>query len=291
MEEQEKVVQTKEERLPLLLGVIGDPIIHSKSPAMHTAALKACGIAGTYLPLHVKGEALSDAVQGIKALGFRGINVTVPHKVEVMKYLDIIDEGALHIGAVNTIVNNGGVLTGYNTDGVGYIRSLKEETAPDLEGKTVLVIGAGGAARGIIYALLKEKPGQVIIANRTADKARELASEWADLGRINGCELESLGDFLPKTDILINTTSVGMYPQVTKTPIDLGFLPEGIVVSDLIYNPLRTELLRQAELKGCTIHNGLGMFIYQGAYAFEHWTGCPAPIEAMRAAVLDSMRL
>ena len=291
MKVQEKAKNAPKDELPLLLGVIGDPIIHSKSPAMHTAALKARGINGTYLPLHVKGEALRDAILGVKALGFRGINVTVPHKVEVMKYLDIIDEGALHIGAVNTIVNQGGVLTGYNTDGIGYIRSLKEEAVPDLEGKTVLVIGAGGAARGIIYALLKEKPGQVIVANRTEDKARELASEWADLGRINGCGLENLGDFLSKTDILINTTSVGMYPQVTKTPIDIGLLPEGIVVSDLIYNPLRTELLHQAELKGCTIHNGLGMFIYQGAYAFEHWTEYPAPIEAMRAAVLDSMRL
>ncbi|CAM4478260.1 MAG: shikimate dehydrogenase [Paenibacillus macerans] len=281
--------QMEKNKLPLLLGVIGDPIGHSKSPAMHEAALKACGLAGAYLPFHVKGERLKEAVQGIAALGFRGINVTVPHKLDVMKYLDRIDEGARYIGAVNTVVNDGGTLTGYNTDGIGYIRSLKEETVPDLTGKTAVVLGAGGAARGIIYALLLERPAHVIVANRTADKARELAAEWAHLGRISGCGMEEAAEYLQAADIVINTTSAGMYPHVQETPIDPALLPGGIVVSDLIYNPLKTELLRRAEMKDCTIHSGFGMFIYQGAYAFEHWTGLPAPIEAMRAAVMASM--
>ncbi|MDU4696655.1 MAG: shikimate dehydrogenase [Paenibacillus sp.] len=274
---------------PLLLGVIGDPIQHSKSPAMHTAALEACGIAGAYLPFHVKGNRLEEAIRGIRALGFRGINVTVPHKVEVMSCLDRIDEGALLIGAVNTIVNDDGVLTGYNTDGIGYIRSLKEEAAPELKGKRVLVLGSGGAARGIVYALLQEQPGLVTIANRTAEKARELAAEWTHLGSLSGCGMEELDAVLPGVDLIINTTSVGMHPHVGDCPLNARQIPEGIVVSDLIYNPLKTELLRQAEVRGCTFHSGLGMFIYQGAYAFERWTGRSAPIEAMRAAVLASM--
>lgn len=274
---------------PLLLGVIGDPIQHSKSPVMHTAALQAYGLTGAYLPFHVKGNRLEEAIRGIRALGFRGINVTVPHKVEVMNYLDHIDEGARLIGAVNTIVNDGGVLTGYNTDGIGYIRSLKEEAAPELKGKRVLVLGCGGAARGIVYALLQEAPGRVTIANRTAAKAQELAAEWSQLGNLTGCSMEELAEVLPEVDLIINTTSVGMHPHVSDCPLDMRLIPEGIVVSDLIYNPLKTELLVQAEAKGCTIHSGLGMFIYQGAYAFEHWTGLTAPVDAMRAAVLESM--
>lgn len=275
--------------LPLLLGVMGDPILHSKSPAMHMAALQATGLQGSYLPFHVKREDLGHAIQGIRALGFRGVNVTVPHKVEVMDDLDEIDEGARYIGAVNTIVNDEGRLKGYNTDGIGYIRSLKEEAVSDLSGRKVLVIGAGGAARGIIYALLLERPAQVIVANRTKESALQLAAEWAHLGNITGCGLEQMGQYISGVDTLINTTSVGMYPKIHDIPLDSDMIPEGIVVSDLIYNPLQTELLRQAQQKGCTIHNGFGMFVYQGAYAFEYWTGRPAPIEAMKSAVLASL--
>lgn len=275
----------------LLLGVIGDPILHSKSPAMHTAALQATGIPGTYVPLHVTADRLQDAIQGVRALGFRGVNVTVPHKVEVMRYVDEIDEGARYIGAVNTIVNDGGRLTGYNTDGIGYIRSLKEEAISGLNGKRVVVLGSGGAARGIIYALLQEGPAKVVVANRTANKAVELAEEWSHLGHIEGVGMDEIEDHLDGVDLLINTTSVGMYPNVEQCPIEPSRIPHGIVVSDLIYNPLKTKLLKQAELHGCVIHNGLGMFVYQGGYAFEYWTGKAAPIEAMRNAVTGSLSL
>lgn len=168
----------------LLLGVMGDPIAQSKSPIMHGAALKALGIQGAYVPLHITGDQLGDAVQAIKILGFRGVNVTIPHKVAVMEYLDKMDESAVAVGAVNTIVNDNGVLTGFNTDGIGYVRSLKAEAVPDLSGTRILVIGAGGAARGIVSALLAEKPYSVKIANRTAGKAGELA---ALLGPGQGC--------------------------------------------------------------------------------------------------------
>lgn len=275
--------------LPLLLGVMGDPIIHSKSPAMHGVALAACGIDGKYVPLHVKANQLEEAIKGIRALGFRGVNVTVPHKVEVMKYLDHLDDGARYIGAVNTIVNDEGRLIGYNTDGIGYIRSLQEEVVPDLSGKSVLVLGSGGAARGIIYALLQQKPRSVVVANRTEQKAKELATDLSHLGNIAGCSMDRVKEYIQGIDVVINTTSVGMFPNIEEMPIDPDLIPNGIIVSDLIYNPLKTELLRHAELKGCQIHNGLGMFLYQGAYAFEYWTGCSAPIDFMRKAVMDSL--
>lgn len=278
------------ERDYLLLGVMGDPIGHSKSPAMHDAAITALGLSGAYVPLHIRPEGLRDAIQAVKALGFRGVNVTIPHKVEVMEYLDVVDEGARRIGAVNTIVNDNGKLTGYNTDGIGYVRSLKDEACPKLKGKRIVVYGAGGAARGIIYALTGEEPEKISIVNRTSDKALALAEEWSSLADLRGYGEDHAREALSDADVLINTTSVGMFPRVSELPVPAEYIPEGIVVSDLIYNPLKTELLRQSELRQCTVHGGLGMFINQGAYAFEYWTGLRAPVQAMKEAVLTSFQ-
>ncbi|WP_433939001.1 shikimate dehydrogenase [Paenibacillus lautus] len=283
-------VNPMNERDYLLLGVMGDPIGHSKSPAMHDAAINALGLSGAYIPLHIRPQGLGDAILAVKALGFRGVNVTIPHKVEVMKYLDVVDEGAQRIGAVNTIVYDNGKLTGYNTDGIGYVRSLKDEACPDLKGKRIVVIGAGGAARGIIYALIGEGPEKISIVNRTSAKALALAEEWSSLADLRGYGEEQTGEALSDADVIINTTSVGMFPRVSELPIPPESIREGIVVSDLIYNPLKTELLRQGELRRCTIHGGLGMFINQGAYAFEYWTGLTAPVQAMKEAVLTSFQ-
>ncbi|MBY0216396.1 shikimate dehydrogenase [Paenibacillus illinoisensis] len=276
--------------LPVLLGVFGDPIAHSKSPAMHNAALATAGVNGLYMPLHVRPEQLEAAVKGIVALGYRGVNVTIPHKEEVMKYLDVIDDSARLIGAVNTIVNDNGKLTGYNTDGIGYVRSLKEEAVPKLAGKKIAVLGAGGAARGAIYALALEKPERISILNRTAERAVALASDLRrhELGNITGSGMEEAAAVLASADIVINTTAAGMHPHIDDVPVNPELIREGAAVSDLIYNPLETRLLREARLRGCVVHGGLGMFVYQGAVAFEHWLGIPAPVETMRRAVLDS---
>lgn len=276
--------------LPVLLGVFGDPIAHSKSPAMHNAALATAGVNGLYMPLHVRPEQLEAAVKGIVALGYRGVNVTIPHKEEVMKYLDVIDDSARLIGAVNTIVNDNGKLTGYNTDGIGYVRSLKEEAVPELAGKKIAVLGAGGAARGVIYALALEKPERISILNRTAERAEALASDLRKhgLGDITGSGMEEAAAVLASADIVINTTAAGMHPHIDDVPVNPELIREGAAVSDLIYNPLETRFLREARLRGCVVHGGLGMFVYQGAVAFEHWLGIPAPVETMRLAVLDS---
>jgi len=273
----------------ILLGVMGDPIAQSKSPIMHMAALRALGIPGAYVPLHVAPDKLGDAVEAIRTLGFRGVNVTIPHKVAVMSYLDALDESARDVGAVNTIVNNSGILTGYNTDGIGYVRSLKAEAISDLSGARIMIIGAGGAARGITAALLQEAPSSITIANRTAGRAQELAEEWSSRGNITGTTLEQAERMLDGMDVIINTTSVGMYPHTEEIPIDISQCREGTIVSDLIYNPLRTRLLQESLERGCRIHGGLGMFVYQGAYALEYWTGRPAPTGIMRQTILDCL--
>ncbi|MDY7989163.1 shikimate dehydrogenase [Paenibacillus polymyxa] len=275
----------------VLLGVLGDPIKHSKSPLMHKIALQVAGIEGDFVPLHVKPDQLEDAMKGIRALHFRGVNVTIPHKVEVMKYLDEIDEGARLIGAVNTIVNDNGRLKGYNTDGIGYVRSLKEETSVELKGARIAVLGAGGAARGVIHALLEEQPESVIILNRTRDKAEQLALEWTtEAIPVRGYSNEDAKSVLATVNVLINTTSVGMSPLADELPLEPSLIPEGIIVSDLIYNPLETRLLQESrEQRGCTVHGGLGMFVYQGAVAFEYFTGVVPAVEQMRAAVLSSL--
>ncbi|WP_339313214.1 shikimate dehydrogenase [Paenibacillus sp. FSL M7-0896] len=273
----------------LLLGVMGDPIAQSKSPLMHGAALQALGLSGAYVPLHITPDKLGDAVQAIRTLGFRGVNVTIPHKVAVMEYLDRLDSSAVDVGAVNTIVNDNGILTGFNTDGIGYVRSLKTEAAPDLTGARILVIGAGGAARGIVSALLKEQPAMVLIVNRNEERARQLADSFSSRGSLTGAGMDAVPGVLGSMDIVINTTSVGMYPHMEDMPIDPAGLHEGMIVSDLIYNPLHTRLLTESLKRGCTVHGGLGMFVYQGAYALEYWTGLVAPAAIMRQTIADCL--
>ncbi|MDF2722973.1 MAG: shikimate dehydrogenase [Paenibacillus sp.] len=269
-------------------GVFGDPIKHSKSPVMHNRAFRELGLNAAYAAFHILPGQLKDAVAGIRAMQFRGVNVTIPHKLEVMEYLDAIDEAAQAIGAVNTIVNDGGTLTGYNTDGIGYVRSLKEEAGFNVAGKKVLMLGAGGASRGVTYALAKEGAAAIYIANRTVEKANELADSIRPFAPAYGMEYDGIADIRHEVELIVHNTSVGMHPNVDEVIIDTSWFHEGLTVSDLIYNPLVTRLLQEAEAKGAKTHGGLGMFIYQGAYAFEYWTGRTAPVAAMREAVLQA---
>lgn len=269
----------------VLYGVFGDPIGHSKSPLMLNRAFREAGLNAAYAAFHIQPGTLKAAVDGIRALQFRGVNVTIPHKLEVMDYMDAVDPGAEAIGAVNTIVNDNGKLTGYNTDCIGYVRSLKEETGISLKGKRICLLGAGGAARGLVYALAQEKPAAIRIMNRTVGKAEELAATVKDSILAGGYTYEDAHELVRDSDIVINTTQVGMHPEVDAMPLDPALLHEGLLVSDIVYNPLVTRLLREAEARGARIHGGLGMFVYQGAYAFEYWTGVPAPVAAMREEV------
>ena len=271
----------------VMYGVFGDPVQHSKSPLMMNRAFQELGINAVYAAFHVRPEELKAAVNGIRALHFRGVNVTIPHKQTVMHELDEIDEGARIIGAVNTIVNDGGRLIGYNTDGIGYVRSLKEETNSKLSGKQILILGAGGAARGVAYALAQENPEGIWIANRTEQRAVELAEALSGCGEgeIQGIAWDQIAPLARQIDVVVNTTMVGMHPHIEEMPVDPAWLHEGMLVSDIIYNPMRTKLLQTAESIGASIHSGLGMFIHQGAYAFEYWTGQQAPTAVMRETV------
>lgn len=269
-----------------LLGVMGHPIAHSKSPHMHNMALDSQQLPYTYMAFDVHPERLQQAVEGMRALGARGWNVTIPHKVSIVPLLDEIAEEARVIGAVNTVVCEDGMLIGSNTDGAGYLQSLQEETGLDVRQQRILVIGAGGAARGVAYALAKAGAEHIVIANRTREKAEQLQDALSSLTEVTAIQLDDMRHWMRDRTLIINTTSVGMAPSTDVSPLSQELLPEGAVVSDLIYNPAKTKLLREAELRGCIIHNGLGMFVHQGALAYEKWTGRKAPLEVMRQAVM-----
>jgi shikimate dehydrogenase len=245
-----------------LYGIIGNPVKHSLSPIIHNTAFKRMGLNAAYLSFEV--EHLEEAIRGIRGLGIRGVSVTIPFKTQVIPFLEEVEAVAEKIKAVNTIVNKGGRLVGYNTDWRGALEALEEEV--DLKGKKVLLLGAGGAARAIGFGL-KEKGSQVIISNRSPDKANELAK---DLGFVYQ-PLLSIKE--PKIEVIINATSVGMCPQNAESPLPKKFLKEGMVVMDIVYQPLKTKLLQEAEERGCRTIDGLEMLARQGIAQLEIWTG------------------
>lgn len=261
-----------------LYGVIGDPVSHSLSPVMHNAAFEAIGYNGVYVAFHVKN--IKDAVSGIRALNIQGASVTIPHKVTVMGHLDEIEVKAKQIGAVNTIVNREGHLFGYNSDCEGAIRALGEATP--IQGKRVLLLGAGGAARAIGFGI-REEGGDLTILNVIQEEGEILAR---DLG-VNYFPLESYRDF--DCDILINATPVGMTPQREAMPVSADFLKKEMVVMDIVYNPLETRLLKEAAKRGCKTVDGVSMFVYQALSQFESWTGERAPYDLMRKTVLKAL--
>ncbi len=271
-----------------VLGVIGDPILHSLSPAMQNAALQALDMDYIYVPFHVSPFHVEEAIAGVKALGIKGINVTIPHKVSVMDYLDQIDSVAELIGAVNTVNNEKGYLMGYNTDGYGFLRSLEEEANRKPEGQNVVILGAGGSARAIGFQLALSKIRSLVIANRTESRAVALAAEIHAKTRCPtvGTGLDRLDAYLSTTDIIINTTSLGMYPQVdTMPPVEIDLLPSCTLVCDIVYNPSETLFLRKAAASGRATLRGLGMLAHQGAAALEIWLQVKAPIDVMKDAL------
>jgi shikimate dehydrogenase len=272
-----------------LFGLIGCPVHHSMSPLMHNDAFEQTDIDAYYHAFHVEKEHLKDAVQGMKALGIAGFNVTIPHKTAIISFLDEIDEMALQIGAVNTVVNENGRLIGYNTDGEGFVRALREELNIELAGKRILLIGAGGAARGIYFSLARSKAACIDLCNRTVSKAEELINERTISVLSRAYSIHEAQQSLGNYDIIINTTSVGMYPNVEEMPLLLDNLKKGTIVSDIIYNPLETMLLKEAKRCGAITQNGVGMFVYQGALAFEKWTGIFPDTNRMKQIVIQQL--
>ncbi|MEY8191201.1 MULTISPECIES: shikimate dehydrogenase [Bacillales] len=272
-----------------IYGVMGDPIAHSMSPDIHNDAFEKENIEAVYHHFHVTKEGLNDAVKGMKALGIEGFNITIPHKTSIIPFLDEVDELALAIGAVNTVVNKNGRFIGYNTDGKGFFKSLCDEISSDIKAKKTLVIGAGGAARAIYFTLVKEGVKQVDIANRTKERAAQLVSDCPYDKVSKALSIIEAEESLSQYDLIIQTTSSGMSPELDHSPLKVDQLKTGAIVSDIIYNPLQTKLLREAGEKGAETQNGLGMFINQAALAFEIWTGIMPDTARMTDIVLNKL--
>ncbi len=273
-----------------IVGVWGSPVGHSRSPVMHNAALRELGLDWVYVPFEVAPENVGAAVEAIRALGLVGVNVTVPLKELVLPYLDEIDGVAARIGSVNTICNRGGKLTGYSTDGIGFLRSL-EEAGQETDNQRVSLLGAGGSARAVAWALAS-RGCFCTIANRTESRSGALAAEISAVypGR---AEAAGWGAEAGPVDLLVNTTSVGMNPHAAAMPA----LPPGVFdakpfVCDLIYAPARTRLLAEAEAAGCRTQNGVKMLVQQGAVSLSLWTGKllpEMPVAVMEHAVLATL--
>jgi shikimate dehydrogenase len=268
-----------------LIALFGNPVAHSVSPAMQNTAFQALKLNYMYLAFQVPPAALSEAINVVRGLGFRGANITIPHKTAVMPLLDNIDPHAKRIGAVNTIVNNQGKLTGYNTDGPGFLVALRHGGF-EPKGEKAVVIGAGGAARAVVFAL-RDAGAIVAIVNRSHESTVNLAKETGS----SSFELSDSGlkSAMPGASLVVNTTSVGMSPNADSTPLPTHWLKRELVVFDTIYQPRQTRLLREAEAVGCLALGGLEMLVEQGALGFELWTGEKAPREVMRQAAAKAL--
>jgi len=276
-----------------ICGLIGDPVEHTMSPVMHNAAFAKLGLDYAYLPFRVRPEELPQAVKGLKALNAIGFNVTIPYKVAVIPRLDELDPLAEKIGAVNTVVNDNGALKGYNTDASGFLQALLERGV-EPAGKNIVLLGAGGAARAIAY-ILSEQDVNLTILNRREelDWAEAIAANIRkDLGNVIEV-FELLPDYLEKAlehaDILANATSVGMSPDSGKSLVPAQLIRPGLVAVDIVYNPVRTKLLQDAAAAGAVIVEGLDMLVWQGALAFEKWTGEKPPFDLMKEVTLREL--
>ena len=270
-----------------VVGVIGDPVEHSLSPPMHNAAFKHLKMDYIYVPYHVKKGMLKGAIAGAKSLNIKGLNVTIPHKTEVIKYLDTLDKSAELIGAVNTIKFDENFAKGYNTDGIGAVKAIEEVST--VKNKKVIILGAGGAARAISFQILLDGAESIVIANRTVANAEQLQRDLVEKLNADAKSIdlgEKLENELSSADILINTTPIGMYPHVDHEPlVKAELMHEDLVVKDCVYNPLQTGLIKEAEKCNAKIVSGLKMLIYQGMEAFRIWTGATPPVEIFELAL------
>jgi shikimate dehydrogenase len=274
------------------VGLIGDPVAHSVSPVFQQAAFDALAIAARYEAWHTPAAALAERVAGLRAPDVLGANVTVPHKQAVVPLLDRLHPGAARAGAVNTIVNEDGRLIGYNTDIAGFLDALRLEGGVDPGGAWAVVVGAGGAARAVVIALVDAGVARVRVLNRTLARARALAVELAD-GRVEAAALEPgrAATLLAGADLVVNCTTVGMRHSAEEhaLPVPVEALPARAMVVDLVANPLVTPFLAAAAARGCRTLGGLPMLVRQGAAAFTLWTGMPAPVSVMMAAAYRAM--
>jgi shikimate dehydrogenase len=267
--------------------LLAHPAKHSLSPAMHNAAFGCLGFNARYESLDVPPQALGEAVTRLRGEGVLGANVTIPHKQMVLPYLDELSEAARRIAAVNTIISREGRLSGHNTDASGFLRAL-EDAQFEPSGKRAVMLGAGGAARAVAYALLTAGVSRLGVYNRTRERARGLAADFAALGEIEVLAREVLEPAVRKAALLVNTTSLGMAAE-DGLPMPAEVLPEKGLVCDLIYRPRKTRLLLTAEAAGLETQNGLAMLVYQGAEAFSLWTNQEAPVAVMFAAVEEAL--
>lgn len=258
-----------------IIGIFGDPIEHTLSPLIHNEAFSYLGLDYCYVAFNVKKDKLKEAVEAIRALNIKGVNVTVPHKETVIQYLDNISNEAKNIGAVNTILNAGGVLKGFNTDVKGFILSLKDEGI-SIKNKNFLILGAGGAAKAVVYGILKEG-GKVYIYNRTLSKALEIKEKFKKFGFIEIVEMNK--SITEGIDIIVNATSLGLKKD-DPMPLNPELIKPTHVYCDIIYP--ETPLMRKAEAIGCKVIGGIGMLLWQAAFAFKIWTEVEAPIEIMK---------
>ena len=268
-----------------IVGLIGHPVEHSFSPPMHNAAFGELGMDYAYVAFDVNPDNLSSAIDGAKALNIKGFNVTIPHKIEVMQYLDELDDVARLIGAVNTIDFKN--LKGYNTDGIGAVRAIEEVTS--IKDKNIVVAGAGGASRAISFYLAKFGASSITILNRNVNKARNLASDVlkSDLiGDVSSDLISEINSYLKDADILVDTTPLGMDPHIDDEPIAKAEnMHEDLVVFDAVYNPNETVLIKEALKAGAEPVYGIKMLLYQGAESFRIWTGRDAPVDVMEEAL------
>ncbi len=285
---------------PLRLAVFGDPVAHSASPPMHNPALEKCGIAARYTRLHIRPEELGRALRLLPGANFVGVNLTIPHKAQAVALMNRVDDHALRIGVVNTVVVEGDELTGFNTDGPGLVRALRAEFGVDLRDLRVMVLGAGGGAgRAIAMQCGIENCERLVLVNRTLEKARLLAAEIAPSfqnPRVFGpgerveavpWDHEVLRGQLQQTDLVINCTSLGM-KRTDPSPLPSAILQPSHMIYDTVYTAARTKLMQSADEAGAKSANGLSMLLYQGALSFEIWFNREAPVEVMRSGLMEA---